>query len=157
MEVNLPAGHFAEGLTTHAGIVYVTTWKQNAVHALRAADLQYLGKISFQKQHCEGWGLATDGTHLIMSGGSACLNFYRIPDAASFTAGHEDLQLVRTMCVRDPRGNRVFLILNELEYVRGCIYANVWPTDNIGTGTHRFYHIWCEFIRIIVCPFARSS
>jgi glutamine cyclotransferase len=132
MEVYLPPGHFAEGLTTHAGIVYVTTWKQSVVHALRAEDLQYMGKLSFAKQHSEGWGLATDGTHLIMSGGNACLNFYRIPDAAALTAGHGDLQLVRTVCLRDLHGNRAFLILNELEYVRGCIYANVWPTDVIG-------------------------
>src|SRR5690606_15137351 len=67
----------------------------------------------------EGWGLTHDGTHLIMSDGSSTLRFL---DPQTFRE-------VRRINVRE--GRRRVDNLNELEYVRGEIYANVWYEDTI--------------------------
>ena len=67
----------------------------------------------------EGWGLTHDGRRLIMSDGTATLYFLR-PDTFAETA---------RLTVRDHRGP--VIRLNELEYVRGEILANVWQTDRI--------------------------
>lgn len=67
----------------------------------------------------EGWGLTHDGERLIMSDGSATLRFL---DPGTFVQ-------VGSLRVHD--GGRPVSRLNELEYVRGVIYANVWPTDRI--------------------------
>ncbi len=67
----------------------------------------------------EGWGITSDSTNLIMSDGTAVLHFL---DPATF---HE-LRQVRVQEHGTPVES-----LNELEYVKGEIYANVWPTDRI--------------------------
>jgi glutamine cyclotransferase len=67
----------------------------------------------------EGWGLTQDGTRLIMSDGSATLRF--LDPATLREAGR--------LTVRD--GTAPVLNLNELEFVRGEIFANVWQTDRI--------------------------
>jgi glutamine cyclotransferase len=67
----------------------------------------------------EGWGLTYDGEHIIMSDGTPTLRFY---DPSTF-------QEVRALEVRDDKGP--VTMLNELEYVNGEIYANVWLTERI--------------------------
>jgi len=68
----------------------------------------------------EGWGLTHDQTELIMSDGTAYLKFL---DPKSF-------RVVRRVQVTDESGKMVDN-LNELEYVHGEIYANIWQTDRI--------------------------
>ena len=67
----------------------------------------------------EGWGLATDGKVLVSSDGSAKLRFL----------DPESLREVREVTVKD--GGRAVTQLNELEFVKGEIYANVWHSDRI--------------------------
>jgi glutaminyl-peptide cyclotransferase len=67
----------------------------------------------------EGWGITHDGRRLIMSDGTAVLRFL----------DPQDFREVATLGVHDQ--SRAVSGLNELEYVRGTIYANVWPTDRI--------------------------
>jgi glutamine cyclotransferase len=67
----------------------------------------------------EGWGLTQDGKHLIMSDGSDVLRYL---DPNTF-------RVVRTLKVTD--AGEPVRNLNELEFIRGTIYANVWQTDQI--------------------------
>ena len=67
----------------------------------------------------EGWGLTHDGTHLILSDGTAALRFL---DPVSY-------EQVKRLTVRD--GDQELTRLNELEYIRGEIWANVWYEDRI--------------------------
>jgi len=65
----------------------------------------------------EGWGLTNDGTNLIMSDGTHVIRF----------VNPQDFKTVRTIVVNDERGKPV-MQLNELEFVKGEIWANIWQT-----------------------------
>lgn len=108
--------YFAEGLADWNGRLIQLTWQSNVgfVYDLSTFRLQR----TFQYTG-EGWGLTQDGTRLIMSDGTDTLRFL---DPATFQARGQ-------VSVRD--GGATVKDLNELEYVRGEIYANVWHTDRI--------------------------
>jgi len=105
---------FAEGVTIFKELVYQLTWKERTCFVYRLADLEPAGTIRYDY---EGWGLTHDGTHLIVSDGTDMLRF----------VSPTDLKTVRTLAVRD-RGYPLRQ-LNELEFVRGEIWANVWHTE----------------------------
>ena len=115
-QTSLSAEYFGEGITVINQQIIRLTWRseigfvydQNSFRQLRAFN--YSG---------EGWGLANDGTQIYMSDGSAQIRVWE-PGT---------LQEKRRFTVRD-RGDPV-TYLNELEWVRGEIYANVWQTDRI--------------------------
>ena len=112
---DLPAQYFGEGLTNWGNDLVQLTWKSETAFVY--------DRFSFVLRRTthypwEGWGLTEDGKNLILSDGSAVLRFL---DPQSFRE-------VRRISVRDALG-RPLLNLNELEYVRGEIYANVWQTD----------------------------
>ena len=67
----------------------------------------------------EGWGLTTDGNHIIMSDGSHKLTF-RDPN---------DFSIIKTLSVK--ANHYAMEHLNELEYIKGYIYANIWPTNKV--------------------------
>ncbi|CUU11474.1 MAG: glutaminyl-peptide cyclotransferase [Fimbriimonadales bacterium] len=112
----LPAEIFAEGITIFNNRIYQLTWR-NGVCFVYERD-SFRSDIEFRYTG-EGWGLTNDGTHLIMSDGSDTLTFR---DPASFA-------VVRQIRVQD-QGKPV-RDLNELEYIEGEIWANVWMTDMI--------------------------
>ncbi|MDT0633261.1 glutaminyl-peptide cyclotransferase [Rubrivirga sp. S365] len=113
---SLGDGDFAEGLAALDGRLYQLTWRQGRVYV---ADVQTLAPLDTLPLAGEGWGLTEDGRHLILSDGSDRL---RVLDPAT-------LAVVRTVEVRD--GGRPVPRLNELEYVDGLVYANVWQTGRI--------------------------
>ena len=94
----------------------------------------------------EGWGLAFDGEHLVMSDGSASLRFLGLPG----------LTEVRRLEVRD-RGTPVER-LNELEYIEGKIYANVWFDERIAVISPQSGEVeaWIDLAGILPLPFRRS-
>lgn len=108
--------YFAEGLTDGNGRLIQLTWQSSIgfVYDLASFKLQSTFRYSG-----EGWGLTHDQTRLILSDGSDTLRFL---DPATF-------QERGRVAVRD--GNVPVKALNELEFVRGEIYANVWHTDRI--------------------------
>lgn len=113
----LAAEYFGEGLTNWGSSLVQLTWK--------AGTAFVYDRFSFALQRTlhypgEGWGLTQDGKSLIMSDGSPVLRFF---DPRTFRE-------IRRLSVVDENGQPV-LDLNELEYVRGEIYANVWHTDRI--------------------------
>ncbi|MBS2040754.1 glutaminyl-peptide cyclotransferase [bacterium] len=114
--VDLDARLFGEGVTVMGDRVYQLTYKSNLGLIYDKATLQKVGEFSYDAQ---GWGLTHNGEELIMSNGSAALVFL---DPKNFHPTH-------SLVVRDDRGPVGFL--NELEYVDGQIYANVWQTNLI--------------------------
>ena len=116
-QVALDNRYFGEGIAVWGDEIVQLTWRERT--ALRY-DRQTLQRVAgtFRYQG-EGWGLTTDGTHLIMSDGTSVLRFL---DPESF-------EPVRRITVRD--GRRRIVNLNELEYINGEIYANIWQQDYI--------------------------
>ncbi len=115
-KVTVPDPYFAEGITLLNGKIYQLTWQHQKGFVYDASTFEKTGEFGYQG---EGWGLANDGTSLIMSDGS---NRIRFLDPSSF-------QVKRSIAVFD--GKMPINRLNELEYVQGEIYANIWHDDRI--------------------------
>ncbi len=115
-KINLDAKYFGEGITILNNKIYQLTWKNRTGFVYDVHNYKLLKTFNYQT---EGWGLTHDGTHLIMSDGTSKLNFL---DTASF-------KVVKTLQVSDGHGPVNYL--NELEFVNGMIYANVWQTNRI--------------------------
>ena len=98
------------------GRFYQLTWKAGRVLVYDADSLAQVHEYRYQ---CEGWCLPWDGTHLIMSDGSATLRFID-PDG---------FKVVRRLQVRENAD--ALANLNELEYIDGEIWANLWFSDRI--------------------------
>lgn len=107
---------FAEGIAIVDQHLYVLTWREELLYIFDKNSLKPLFKKRYKG---EGWGLAFDGSHLIMSNGSSQL-FYR--DKSSF-------EIKRSLDVMD--NNKSVLYLNELEYAWQSIWANVWQQNRI--------------------------
>ncbi len=114
--VDVPEVYFAEGMTIFGDRVYQLTWQSGKGFVYDLQSFQLLSEFAYDG---EGWGLTHDGRHLIMSDGTSRIRFL---DPGS-------LAVVRTIDILD-HGQPVTQ-LNELEYVQGEIYANVWQTDRI--------------------------
>ncbi len=115
-QAEVAAPYFAEGITLLNGKIYQLTWQHGVGFIYDVLTFQKLGEFHYQG---EGWGLANDGQSLILSDGS---NRVRFLDAADF-------HVRKTIAVVD--GKASVDELNELEYVQGEIYANIWHTDRI--------------------------
>lgn len=111
--VQVPAQYFAEGLAVLGGKAYQLTWQNGKGFVY---DLQTLRLEREFYYTGEGWGLTSDGQSLILSDGTDQIRFL---DPLTF-----DVQ--RTIRVSDH--GRPVAFLNELEYVKGEIFANVWRT-----------------------------
>jgi glutaminyl-peptide cyclotransferase len=108
--------YFAEGLTDWNGQLLQLTWVSNVGFVYDLATFKELRRFPYAG---EGWGLTQDGTRLIMSDGTPNIRFL---DPVT-------LQEQSRLNVRDANGS--VDDLNELEFVKGSIYANVWMTDRI--------------------------
>ncbi len=115
-KVALDDEYFGEGLARWGDRLIQLTWKAGTGFVYDLDNLRRLRQFSYVG---EGWGLTQDGTHLIMSDGTPTLRFL---DPDSF-------ELHRRIRVMD--GDMPVDALNELEYVRGEIYANVYRSDRI--------------------------
>jgi glutamine cyclotransferase len=110
----LPADRFGEGLALLKGRLYQLTWKEGVAYTYDAATLAPRDSFHYAG---EGWGLATDGTSLIMSDGSDSLRFL----------SPETLRVQRVIHVHY-EGAPLYQ-LNELEYVNGEVLANVYESN----------------------------
>jgi glutamine cyclotransferase len=126
--LELPRSWFAEGIAPHDGALFLLTWREGVAQSFSLPALDPLRAFSFAG---EGWGLTSDGTRLIQSDGSDVLA-WRDPRDFSVTA---------RLSVR--AGARPVPLLNELEWVRGWIVANVWLSDTvIGIDPHSGCVLW---------------
>lgn len=114
-KIDLDKKYFGEGITILNEKIYQLSWKENTAFVY---DLNFklLKQFSYQG---EGWGLANDGQHLIMSNGSQYL-FFRDPET------FEMIKKIEVKMNKQKLNN-----INELEYHAGFIYANVWQEDYI--------------------------
>ena len=112
-KVTLPGQYFGEGITVLNDKIYQLTWQNKVGFVYDAKTYQQLREFRYDT---EGWGITHDNTNLIMSDGSEKLYFL---DTVN-------LKPVKTITVMDG-GTRVKK-LNELEYINGYIYANVYET-----------------------------
>lgn len=115
-EIELDNGFFGEGITVIDGRVVQLTWQAQEGFVY---DQQTFRQLHTFQYPGEGWGLTNDGKRIYMSDGTAqirCLDPLTLKELRRFTVHDGDRQITE---------------LNELEWVRGEIYANVWQTDRI--------------------------
>lgn len=115
-KVDLAPDLFGEGITVLGNEVIQLTWLSHVGFVYDLRDFHLLRTFQYQG---EGWGLTTDGHDLFMSDGSSEI---RVLDASTFAEK-------RRIKVRD--GGKAVDQLNELEFVEGEIYANIWHSDRI--------------------------
>lgn len=115
-QVKLDANLFGEGITILNNKIYQLTWQE---HKVLVYDLVTLKKVQEFPWAFEGWGITNNGKDLIISTGTNNLYF----------VDPSDFKIINTVSVSSnygPEGS-----LNELEFVDGKIYANVWNRDDI--------------------------
>ena len=115
-KVMLDTSYFGEGITILNGKIYQLTWEGQIGFVY---DEKTLNKIKDFKYTGEGWSLTNDGKSLIMSDGSSNLKYLH----------PETLQVQKILGVEDNNGP--VANINELEWIRGSIYANIWQTNYI--------------------------
>jgi len=113
-QVKLTDAYFGEGLALFGGELYQLTYKEGRCFVYDATTLEKKRELTYEG---EGWGLTTNGTQLVMSDGSPTITF-RDP---------KTLAVVRRITVTGAAGPVVNV--NELEWVKGQILANVWGTN----------------------------
>jgi glutamine cyclotransferase len=114
--VPLDSRFFGEGITIFADEIIQLTWQKGVAVVYDKQSFKPKGHFRYSG---EGWGITTDGKQLIMSDGSPTLRFL---DPKTY-------RVVKQLTVRS--GNVPVRDLNELEYVEGEIYANVWGSDRV--------------------------
>jgi len=113
---DLPQPFFGEGITVLNQQILELTWQTQTGFVYDRSSFRVVRSFNYPG---EGWGLTNDGKQIYMSDGSADI---RVWDGAT-------LKEIRRITVKD--GVTPVTQLNELEWVRGEIYANVWQTDRI--------------------------
>lgn len=116
MSKDLSQRYFGEGIEIVDDKIYQLTWQSHLVFVYDKATFESAGS---HYNASEGWGLAYDGEHLILSDGSATLQFMNPETFAPQRKVEVTLD-----------GNAIHQ-LNELEYINGEVWANVWQTDFI--------------------------
>ena len=114
--INLPKEVFGEGITLINDKIYQITWRSNVGFVYEKDNLKKLFEFTYPT---EGWGLTNNGKELIMSDGSQ--NIYFLD-----TEFIQETRKIQVYDNKEPITN-----LNELEYINGLIYANVYGTDEI--------------------------
>jgi len=107
---------FGEGITLYGDRLYLVTWQNRVGFVYDKTTFKVINKIYYAT---EGWGLATIGNKIVMSDGTNTLYYY---DPETFT-------VISRIEVYD--NEQKVDSLNELEYINGEIWANVWMSDNI--------------------------
>ena len=107
--------YFVEGSVMFEGNLYILTWESKVAFVYDAETLEYKSSWKYPR---EGWGLTTDGEFLIASDGTASLYFMD----GNFKPDHKVLVTLNERPVR---------LINELEYIDGRIWANVYTYDEI--------------------------
>ena len=134
---DLPAEDFGEGLTDWGSTLIQLTWKSHKGFVFDRFSFSLVRTFQYEG---DGWGLTHDDKQLIMSDGTSYLRFL---DPKSFRE-------TKRIQVTDEAGHLVEN-LNELEYIHGEIYANIWQTDKIVRISPRTGRVlgWIELSRII--------
>ncbi len=111
---------FGEGITIFKGKIYQLTWREDVVFVYDLSTMEPSGEFRYRG---EAWGLTNNDTHLILSDGTQLLKFI----------DPETFKVVRTVPVSYDDDKPLYL-LNELEWVNGEIWANIWHSEQKQTG-----------------------
>lgn len=112
----LPDHVFGEGITVYQDVIIQLTWQSNIGFVYYRDTFEFIRVFNYPT---EGWGITHDGESLIMSDGTSVLYFWN------------PLTFEETGRIEVFDNNGPVTRLNELEYIKGEIYANVWQTDRI--------------------------
>jgi glutaminyl-peptide cyclotransferase len=112
---DLPREDFGEGISLIGDKVYMLTWRQGLGRVFDVKDFKLLREFNYQG---EGWGMTTDGTNLYFTQGTHVI---KVMDPETF-------KTVRTIPVMREDGKPLMQI-NELEWIKGEIWANVWHSE----------------------------
>lgn len=112
----LPPQFFGEGVTIYGTKIIQLTWQSNIGFVYDKYSFKLLQEFNYPD---EGWGITHNGKHLIMSDGTATLHFL---DPETF----EEISQIEVSANNIPVTG-----INELEYIKGEIYGNIWQTERI--------------------------
>ena len=114
--LNFDAKYFVEGSCVHNGLLYILTWQEHKCFVYDINTFKFLGELYNPR---EGWGLASNGKELILSDGTTKIFFL-------------DPQTFAVKATREVKFNgRPIPLINELEYINGELWANVYTQDYI--------------------------
>jgi glutamine cyclotransferase len=116
LRMDLEKPYFGEGIAILEGKIFQLTWRNRLAILYDLKSMKFLKTIRYTG---EGWGLTTDGRQLILSDGSSTLKFLK-------PATFEVTRRLAVKAAKKPIHN-----LNELEFVDGEIWANIWYSDRI--------------------------
>jgi glutaminyl-peptide cyclotransferase len=115
-KIDVPSEYFAEGMTIFQGKIFQLTWLNQKGFVYDLGTFEKEKEFSY---YGEGWGLTNDEKNLILSDGT---NKIRFVDPFTF-------EVIKTISVTE--NSQPIPSINELEYINGQIFANVWQTDRI--------------------------
>ncbi len=141
--LDLPPQFFGEGIVDWGPNLYEWTWTSHVCFVYDRFTLRLVKQLPYTG---EGWGMTRSATEIITSDGTATLRF-RDP---------ETFRETRHIVVKD--GQKTIDQLNELEYIKGEIYANVWHSDRIARISPRDGHVirWIDLSGLLP-PDQKSS
>jgi len=133
---DMPPQYFGEGIVDWGSNLIEWTWQTHVGFVLDRTTLQIVRQFHYDG---EGWGMTRTATELITSDGTATLRF-RNPDTFDET---------RHIVVKD--GPTVIHQLNELEYIKGEIFANIWHSDRIARISPKDGHVisWIDLTGLL--------
>jgi len=115
-QVVLPPEIFGEGITLLGDKIYQITWQNQKGFVYDVKTFRKIREFSYRG---EGWGITNDGSHLIVSDGSSNIYYWN----------PETLKEEKRLSIQDQNGLKNNI--NELEFINGFLYANVWQTPQI--------------------------
>ncbi len=135
-KLDLPPQYFGEGIVDWGPNLYQWTWQSQIGFVYDRFSLRKIREFSYSG---EGWGMTHTAKELITSDGTATLRF-RDPETFKET---------RHIVVKDE--NRIIDQLNELEFIKGEIYANVWHSDMVARISPQDGHViaWIDLSRLL--------
>lgn len=119
---NLAPDIFAEGMTILNGKIYQISWREGLAWQYNLEDFKMIKEYRYSG---DGWGLTNDGTNLIMSDGTHVIR----------VVNPETFETIRTISVFRENGLPL-MDINEMEWIKGEIWANVWHSEKINLPNH---------------------
>lgn len=134
--IDLPAQYFGEGIVDWGRNIYEWTWQSHVCFVYDRFSFKLVKQFSYTG---EGWGMTHTGKEIVTSDGTSTLRF-RDPNTFKET---------RHIVVKD--GKKTVDQLNELEYIKGTIFANVWHMDRIAEISPRDGHViaWIDLAGLL--------
>ncbi|MEP6849352.1 MAG: glutaminyl-peptide cyclotransferase [Acidobacteriota bacterium] len=113
---DLPRDSFGEGIALINGLIYQLTWREHVCRVFDAKDFKLIREFNYQG---DGWGMTTDGKDLYVTNSTHVM---QVMDPTTFTP-------TRQIIVKSDDG-RPLMQINELEWIKGEIWANIWHSES---------------------------